>query len=162
MARPRRLPAFDYRGPFAYSLTFCAFRRTRHFDVAEVTRAVRDEILRSADERDVAVLAYCFMSDHLHLLVQGQDAQASLQRFAKLARQRATKATASTRTGPLWQDGYYERTLRRDEHVLTVATYIVNNPVRAGLVDRWEKWPNTGGTLVETMRRTPTVRRPEL
>jgi putative transposase len=152
MSRPRRLQAFDYRGAFAYSLTFCAFRRTRHFEVEATFHAVRDEILRTADERDFAVLAYCFMPDHLHLLIQGQDAQSSLQPFAKLARQRATKATAGTRRGPLWQDGYHERTLRRDEHVLALATYIVSNPVRAGLAKTWTEWPGTGGTLVDAMR----------
>jgi len=34
----------------------------------------------------------------------------------------------------LWQHGYYERILRRDEASVLVCHYILNNPVRAGLV----------------------------
>ena len=77
------------------------------------------------------------MPDHLHLLVQGTATEASLAPFVKLSRQRATLATRPSRTSMLWQDGYFERTLRRDEDLVAVATYIVNNPVRAGLAREW-------------------------
>ena len=153
MSRPKRLLTFDYHGPYAYSLTFCAFKRQKHFEVEAIVSSVRTAILRTATDCTFAVLAYCFMPDHLHLLVQGSDMEATLPTFAKLARQRATVATSGTRSGPLWQDGYHERTLRRDEHLLIVATYIVNNPVRAGFVSNWQEWPQTGGTLVDQMRR---------
>jgi hypothetical protein len=35
---------------------------------------------------------------------------------------------------PLWQKGYYEHVLRNDEATLATAKYILENPVRAGLV----------------------------
>ncbi len=43
--------------------------------------------------------------------------------------------TFSQRTGGrLWQQGFFERTLRNDEAIEVVARYIEGNPVRAGLV----------------------------
>ena len=152
MSRPPRLATFDYRGSFAYSLTFCTCQRRRHFAVEVIVRVVRDQIVRTGTERDFAVLAYCFMPDHVHLLVRGRDSGCDLRGFVKLVRQRASMATAGRHTGALWQDGFYERTLRRDEHVLTAATYIVNNPVRAGLVHTWIEWPHVGGDIVNAMR----------
>jgi hypothetical protein len=30
-----------------------------------------------------------------------------------------------------------------------VISYVISNPVEAGLVDEWQEWPWTGGQLVE-------------
>lgn len=38
--------------------------------------------------------------------------------------------------GQLWQAGYHDRALRREEDLRSVARYVVANPVRAGLVSR--------------------------
>ncbi len=77
---------------------------------------------------------------------------ARLPPFVKLARQRAERRKSRrVRAGLLWQDGYFERTLRRDEDVTSVAVYIANNPVRAGLVERAEDWPHSGGVILDAM-----------
>lgn len=59
-------------------MTFCAFDRRPLFASGDIVSAVRDEILRTAIERDHAV-AYCFMPDHLHLVLQGRTEQAALR-----------------------------------------------------------------------------------
>ena len=162
MSRPRRLPAFDYRGPFAYSLTLCTFERAKHFASDVIVGLVATEILRTAAECQFAVLAYCFMPDHLHLLVQGTSEEAALLPFIKLGRQRASRASRRSGVGILWQDGYFERTLRRDEDLSSVAAYIAHNPVRAGLIEKAGDWPFSGGTILDVMWGRRRVRRPDL
>jgi REP-associated tyrosine transposase len=98
------------------------------------------------------VLAYCFMPDHLHVVVQGLDDTTILTCFTKVFRQRAAIAYRRRAGQPLCQAGYYERTLRRDEDVMRVAEYIGANPVRAGLVETSDAWPFTGGTLLRPSR----------
>ncbi len=44
----------------------------------------------------------------------------------------------------LWQEGYYERVLRSDEATETVVRYVLDNPVRAGLVQRAEDYSFSG------------------
>jgi REP element-mobilizing transposase RayT len=46
------------------------------------------EILRTATEDQFAVLAYCFMPNHLHLVVEGGSPTSDLRRFAKVSKQR--------------------------------------------------------------------------
>jgi REP element-mobilizing transposase RayT len=151
VSRPRRLSTFDYRGPYVYSLTFCTFGRKRAFvDGAVVSRVVA-VIVRTGTDRQFGVLAYTCMPDHLHLLVQARGEEISLPAFAKLVRQRTAMEARRASIAPIWQEGYYERTLRRDEDVLTVARYIANNPVRAGLIADAADWPFTGGTLLDAM-----------
>ena len=146
--RPAKLPTFDYLGCHAYSLTFCTFQRQRHFIDAILVGLVLHEILRSADECGFELPAYCFMPDHVHLLSVGRNPVAHLLSFAKLARQRSAMAF-SRRTGKrLWQQGFFERTLRNDEAIEAVARYIEGNPVRAGLVTSVDEWPFTGGVFL--------------
>ena len=44
----------------------------------------------------------------------------------------------------VWQDGYYERVLRTYESMDTLIRYILDNPVRAGLVQKAEDFPHSG------------------
>ena len=47
----------------------------------------------------------------------------------------------------LWQDGFYDHVLRREEDSLAIAAYIVANPVRAGLVKSVTEYPYSGSAL---------------
>ena len=53
---------------------------------------------------------------------------------------------SQTGRGRLWQDGYYDRILRDDEQTIVVARYILENPVRAGLVEGFDEYPYSGST----------------
>ena len=44
----------------------------------------------------------------------------------------------------MWQEGYYDRVLRDSEDILMVAQYLMNNPIRAGLVARVTDYPHLG------------------
>ena len=80
------------------------------------------------------------MPDHMHALIEGRSA-ADLRRFLIAFRRRATLATTFTAPGGLWQDGYFERVLREDDEPYAVIDYILNNPVRAGLVTHAVDYP---------------------
>jgi REP element-mobilizing transposase RayT len=73
---------------------------------------------------------------------------AHLLSFAKLARQRSAIAFSRQTGERLWQQGFFERTLRNDEAIEAVARYIEGNPVRAGLVTSVDAWPFTGGVFL--------------
>jgi REP element-mobilizing transposase RayT len=89
-------------------------------------------------------LVYCFMPDHLHLLIEGKSDSANLKDFAKLAKQRSGWHYAQAHGKRLWQEGYYEHVLRGQEYPPQVICYIVENPVRAGLVTAPGEYPFWG------------------
>jgi REP element-mobilizing transposase RayT len=83
------------------------------------------------------------MPDHLHWLIQlGRDAtlpklMAAVKNWsAKRIRQAATITEEN-----IWQSGYHDHALRREEDVQAVARYIVANPLRAGLVKSIGDYP---------------------
>lgn len=88
-------------------------------------------------ERQGRVVTLCFvvMPDHLHWLLSLQ--QGSLSDAVRLLKGRAAREVGR----PLWQPGFHDHALRRDEELVRVARYIVANPLRAGLVQRIGDYP---------------------
>ncbi len=89
------------------------------------------------------------MPDHVHLLVHGQSEAADCKRFITAAKQYSGYYYRRQFPGMLWQRYGYERTLRKDEDTVTVARYIAENPVRAGLARSVEEYPFTGSLVCE-------------
>ncbi|MEB2355563.1 MAG: hypothetical protein OZ915_10335, partial [Ignavibacteriales bacterium] len=46
-----------------------------------------------------------------------------------------------------WQKDYYDHILRSEENLEIHLKYILNNPVRAGMVNYWKKYPYIGSTV---------------
>ncbi|XXF07321.1 transposase [Pseudomonas sp. D2-3] len=86
-------------------------------------------------------LAWVVMPDHLHWLVSLQ--KDSLSELMQRVKGRSALQVNSRlgRQGRLWQEGFHDRALHREEDVLSVARYIVANPLRAGLVTRVGDYP---------------------
>jgi putative transposase len=134
MSRPPRLTSFDYHGLHRYFLTFCTHERRPIFRDPSVVGLVLDQIRFTAAEHDIENSAYCFMPDHLHILVAGRALRTDLKEFARLTKQRSAWRFGRRKDGRLWQAGYYDRVLRDEEATQDVVRYIVGNPVRAGIV----------------------------
>jgi len=100
------------------------------------------------------LLAYCFMPDHLHLLVEAPEG-GDLARFIKVFKQ-ASSFDYKRRLGrPLWRRSYYDHVLRGHEELLPAVEYVLGNPVRAGLVESRGAYPFSGGELAaETLVAT--------
>ena len=144
---PVRLATFDYRGPHQYFLTFCVDGRRHAFVQPAAVALVRSHFLRVAAEQEFAVIAYCFMPDHVHLLIEGLAPRSDARVFITQAKQRAGFHYRQTFGARLWQRYAYDHVLRRDEATFGVARYILENPVRAGLVERPADYPFSGSTL---------------
>jgi REP element-mobilizing transposase RayT len=87
------------------------------------------------------------MPDHVHLLVEGTSADADAKAFIARAKQYSGFYYRQEHGATLWQRYGYEHTLRDEELTLVVARYILENPVRAGLVQRVEDYPFAGSLV---------------
>jgi putative transposase len=141
---PGHLKSFSYVGLHRYSLTFCTERRQRHFTDAAIVDLVMQQLLRASREQKFAILAYCFMPDHLHLLTEGTADDSDCKRFIKAFKQYSGYYYSQKFHGTLWQRYGFEHVLRDDEVTIEVAKYILANPVRAGLAATVEEYPYVG------------------
>jgi putative transposase len=129
-----RLRGFGYTGPFAYHLTFVTRDRLPAFQADKVVQPCLDALKMACERHGFDALAFCFMPDHLHLLLAGRDGS-SLQDFVRYFKQTSGYRFKRKHGASLWQISYYDHVVRRDEDVGQIAAYIWDNPVRAGLVE---------------------------
>ena len=88
-------------------------------------------------------LAYVVMPDHFHWLLELGDT-ASLSRVVQLVKNISARKINRLlgRTGRrLWQSGFHDHAVRREEDLAALARYVVANPLRGGLVDRIGDYP---------------------
>jgi putative transposase len=147
MSYPHRLDPSEYTGYRLLFLTICTFDRAERFCEAAVVELVLSQILRSARESGVEVIVYCFMPDHVHLVVAGRSAGADLRRFVALAKQRSGYEFARVRRERLWQPSFFDWTIRANEDVAEIIAYEIRNPVRARLVQGPADYPYWGSQV---------------
>jgi len=117
------------------------------FTRREVVELVLSHFFQQASETGFVIVTYCFMPDHVHLLIEGTEARSDCRRFITRGKQFSGFYFATTFGGKLWQRYGFERVLRDDEATFVVARYILQNPVRAGLVQRVEDYPFVGSQV---------------
>jgi len=86
------------------------------------------------------VLGYCLMSNHVHLLIrEGKEtiSQAMKRIGASYVYWYNMKYE---RSGHLFQDRFKSETVEDDKYLLTVLRYIHQNPIKAGIVDKIDKY----------------------
>jgi REP element-mobilizing transposase RayT len=123
-------PSFE-----TYFVTICARDRVSCPLVRGETAGRLLESIRFYDEREKWRTGLALvMPDHVHLLTTFSKDLAPVVR--------AWKRWTAVNLGVAWQRDFFDHRLRGDEKVDETVFYILNNPVRAGLVDEWEKWPH--------------------
>lgn len=146
--RAPRLASFEYFGSYAYFVTCATEHRNQHFKDKAIVDSLLP-ILRETSERfGFSIYAYCFMPDHLHLLVVGKD-DSPLHGFMKLFKQQSSFVFRKVYGASLWQKSYYDHILRNEEALSDVALYIFNNPVRKGLVASYQDYPFLGSSVFD-------------
>ena len=101
------------------------------------------------NENNMPLYAYCVMPDHAHLLLSASETKGIIE-FVREVKSRSTKlAWQHGYRGAIWQRSFYDHFLRRDEDCLVVARYIVDNPVRKGIVEHWGDYPFSGSLVYE-------------
>ena len=109
-----------------YHLTLtCANRRPVFSDPYLAKHAVYS-IKRLTPE--ATTIAFVIMPDHIHWLMQLNDRK-NLSHTVRLL-----KIFISHKAGKIWQKGFYDHALRKEEDIKNIARYIILNPVRAGIV----------------------------
>jgi putative transposase len=124
-----------------YLLTTNTLDRAPVFKDFTLGRLVVSQFRAAQDQGCVNSLAWVVMPDHFHWLVELQ--QGSLADLMQKTKSMSTK-TVNQFTGrkvTLWQKGFHDRALRREEDLVKVARYVVANPLRSGLVEKLGDYP---------------------
>jgi putative transposase len=132
--RPPRVSGFDYRGLHRYFITICTHDRRPYLTAGDEARELSTRITSLFGAWQFNVVAYCIMPDHVHLLLEGVTDDADLREAMRRWKLRTGYDWRRRHETPLWQTSYQDRVLREHDDIRAVVRYVLNNPVRAGLV----------------------------
>ena len=146
---PHRLPldAYSMEGS-AWHVTVCVLREigSPFNDVALGSRML--VALESGMRKRGAVPhLICLMPDHVHMVIEVRTI-GLVDLMARLKSESTQTWWQLGRTGKLWQKNFYDRGIRKSDDFDAIATYILHNPVRAGLVEEWRMYPLIAGEMI--------------
>jgi len=120
-----------------YLLTAVTLHRQPVFANFSAARALIHCLRRSSQLRHADTLAFVVMPDHLHWLMQLHERLDVSQCMGSI------KSISARQLGvPVWQKGFHDHAVRKEEDLPSLARYVVANPVRAGLVKRVGEYPH--------------------
>jgi putative transposase len=112
----------------------------------------RDALVEAAARYDLAIHAYVWMTNHIHLLATPGSHDSISKVFQSLGRKYVQYFNFTyQRSGTLWEGRYRATVVDSERYLLTVMRYIELNPVRAGMVHHPREYPwssyvgNAGG-----------------
>ena len=166
MGRPKHY----YEPGMAYLITAVSYRRELVFAEPANAQVAHEDVGFYAAKFKATSLAHVIMLDHVHWVVR--PSPEDFQRFAREQREKDGQYAEDPRRFYLskilqdyqrhvayvvnqyrgvrgikvWQDGFRDDVLRNDAAVRNAVRYVVDNPVRAGLVESPEdyEWAGIG------------------
>jgi REP element-mobilizing transposase RayT len=148
MGHPPRIPVWlPWEQSVIYFVTICIAGRRA---VLANDRAFKAFKVAASKLKRWKVLAAVLMPDHLHVIAAPTedrearvgDFSSAIKRWMRKEIQKSGKRnTYPTTADWQWQPGCFDRLLRSDESLQEKWLYIEENPVRAGLVKRFQDWP---------------------
>lgn len=141
-----------YFGWFDSWLGRCVEESPRWLAGENIAAVVANE-LHTSSGNQYRLVAYCLMPNHVHLVVDtagheieprhhGPTASYPLADILKRLKGRTARLCnlALRRTGPFWHHESYDHVIRNQQEYERIIAYILENPVKAGLVEKWEDW----------------------
>ncbi len=104
------------------------------------------EELNNKKGSEYDLLYYCIMPNHVHLALDTN--MKSTQSLASIMQ--GIKGRTSIKinkylgqSGPFWQRESFDHLINSELELSRIGSYILNNPVKAELIDDWQKWPHS-------------------
>ncbi|AFM05599.1 transposase [Bernardetia litoralis DSM 6794] len=111
----------------------------------KVVKIIMDR-MKEYDGKKYDLLSYCVMSNHVHLLFCTADYEKiDMSHIMKLIKGGSAHSINQVlkRKGIFWQKESYDHYVRNDKEFKNIIYYILENPVRVGVVEKWDSYPFT-------------------
>jgi len=111
-----------------------------HLSDPRIARVVQESLWHH-DGVHYQLLAWVVMPNHVHALIEVWQTPLGkiLKSWKSYTAKEANKVLGCD--GTFWQEDYFDRYIRDEDHFRRAVRYIENNPVKAGLVRSAADWP---------------------
>ena len=118
-------------------------------------------LARACKKYSVALLGYVLMSNHVHLVFEGE-----VEKFSKVFQSMGGSFnrwynTKYEHTGTIYNARYYAKPVNSQQQILNLLVYVFRNPVAAGMVKdaRDYEWSSLNATLARNFKADANVSR---
>ena len=115
----------------------------------EIFDCTERKLLEVLREYSQDALVYVFMPDHVHLILQCSVDNKNVLDAVDMFKQKTGYMFYETDKSFVWHSSYYDHIIRDERDVYNQVMYILNNPVRAGLVEYWKEYKYKGSTVYD-------------
>ena len=147
--KKHRLEPEFYLGIKAVSFTLCIKEMKKVFTNQNIFRDFEEILNREMEKSFCDSLIYLFMPDHIHLILQGKEDHSNVLKCVYSFKQKTGYWLSQNIPDIKWQKDFYDHIIRNEEDFRNQLSYILNNPVRKGLVDEWQDYKFKGSTIYD-------------
>jgi len=145
--KKHRLDPVIYTGRIVVSFTQCMQDRKELFINDDIFNKFESFLSAELKAGNCSSLIYLFMPDHAHILLSGNKDDSNIKKCIDSFKKKTGYWLYNNKTEYKWQKDYYDHILRKEEDLEIQVKYILNNPVRAGIVENWKKYKFKGSTV---------------
>ncbi len=142
--KPHRLQHDLYVGERSVVFTLCLRGATPAFSHTPTVKIFQGALGDVMTQFSCLVPVYCFMPDHLHMIVTGRQRDSDTYAAVVRYKQKTGYWMAQNAKEARWQKDFYDHIIRVETQLRRHVRYILENPVRKGLVSTWQEYPFSG------------------
>jgi REP element-mobilizing transposase RayT len=144
LEKKHRLDLFCYEGYTRASFTVCIKNRRHVFTNSHIVENFTDIFASSIKKHLCVNWVYLFMPDHFHFILEGTSLDANLWKAVVLFKQKTGYWFSKNMPEAQWQKDFFDYLHRKDLDLKEHIFYILDNPVRKGIVKNWKDYPHKG------------------
>ncbi len=98
--------------------------------------------LHYPDGEQFRLICYTVMSNHVHTVLDLLEGNKGLDKIMQSIKGISARQSNKilNQSGKFWQDESFDRLIRNEHELWRTVKYVLNNPVKAGLVSHWKDW----------------------
>jgi REP element-mobilizing transposase RayT len=136
---PKRILKFQERGH--YHINNRGLQKKKIFFDREDYKYFLKKMFEYKDKFSIEVIFYCLMPNHFHLIIRQNTGIGTIQ-FISMVQLLYAKYFNKKygRKGQLFEGRYRPKVIKDQKYMMQLIRYLMENPVRAGLVKKPEDW----------------------
>jgi putative transposase len=123
-------------------ITSACYKHCPVFEIPDDLSWLTDQVLDAFAAADLSYLAWSFLPNHYHILVETRDLsiESEVLRLLHSRTSTAINGRHRQRGRKVWYR-FSDRLIRSERHYFATVNYIHYNPIKHGYTDRMSSWP---------------------
>lgn len=127
-----------------YHIIFKGIGSQNIFEAPADYKKLKEIIVRVKEETEFELYAYCFMTNHVHLVIKEKEIGEISKIMTKILSHYATWFNKKyEREGALFANRYKSEPVEDERYYFSLVRYIHQNPLKAGMVENLKSYPHS-------------------